>query len=124
KLSSNLVSFFNNTTFTKKFSPIETEIKIYFDLSQITLYNFDNPEYKTENPLSWWQLHIKTLPLLACLACQYLAIPTILVLFEHLFLIAGNILTDKRHRLFPKNVYDLVFLKENSKNFNIYPGLE
>ncbi|CAG8691582.1 21210_t:CDS:1, partial [Gigaspora rosea] len=52
KPSSNLASFFNNITPTKKFSPIETEIKSYFDLSQMTLYNLDDLEYKTENPLS------------------------------------------------------------------------
>ncbi|CAG8671104.1 2069_t:CDS:2, partial [Gigaspora rosea] len=54
KPSSNLASFFNNATPTKKFSPIETEIKAYFDLSQMTLYDLNDLEYKTENPLSWW----------------------------------------------------------------------
>ncbi|CAG8570725.1 25537_t:CDS:2, partial [Gigaspora rosea] len=65
---SNLASFFNNATPTKKFSPIDIELKTYFDLPQMTIYNPDDLEYKTENPLSWWQLHLNTLPLLACLA--------------------------------------------------------
>ncbi|CAG8774684.1 6318_t:CDS:1, partial [Racocetra fulgida] len=52
KQTSNLASFFNSTTSTKKSSPIDVELKTYFDLLQMTLYDPDSSEYKTENPLS------------------------------------------------------------------------
>ncbi|CAG8800503.1 25401_t:CDS:1, partial [Dentiscutata erythropus] len=60
KSSSKLASFFNNVTITKKTSPVDTELKTYFDLPQMILYDSDDPEYQTKNPLSWWQLYSTT----------------------------------------------------------------
>ncbi|CAG8641431.1 13585_t:CDS:2, partial [Dentiscutata heterogama] len=42
KPSPNLASFFNNATPTKKFSPIDTELKTYFNLPQMILYDLDD----------------------------------------------------------------------------------
>ncbi|CAG8823776.1 22005_t:CDS:2, partial [Cetraspora pellucida] len=44
---------------------------------------------------------------------EYLAIPETSVSSEHLFSDAGNVITDKRNRLLPNTVHDLLFLKEN-----------
>ncbi|CAG8589641.1 11839_t:CDS:1, partial [Gigaspora rosea] len=41
-----------------------------------------------------------------------------------LFSDAGNIVTEKRNRLHPNTVHDLLFLKENQQCFNPYPDKE
>ncbi|CAG8814979.1 12824_t:CDS:2, partial [Gigaspora rosea] len=43
KLSSNLASFFNSTTTIEQFSAVDTELKTYFDMPQMILYDFDDP---------------------------------------------------------------------------------
>ncbi|CAG8588651.1 23504_t:CDS:2, partial [Gigaspora rosea] len=119
-VKSNLASFFNNTTITKKYSPIDTELKTYFDISQMTLYDPNDSKYKTENLLTWWQLYSKTLPLLAQLARQYLLIPAISI--------ARNVLTDKRQRLLLETVHDLEVdsssTAESSGNSNIESDID
>ncbi|CAG8462345.1 8833_t:CDS:2 [Scutellospora calospora] len=54
KLFSKLASFFNNAPIIKKItSPVDIELKTYFKLPQMILYDPNDPEYKTENLLSW-----------------------------------------------------------------------
>ncbi|CAG8825462.1 2508_t:CDS:2, partial [Gigaspora rosea] len=50
---SKLASFFNSTNIVNKASPVDTELKAYFEFLQMRMYDANDPEYKTENPLSW-----------------------------------------------------------------------
>lgn len=104
--------------------PIENEIERYNKVTQMNKYCIDDPFYKTHNPLIWWRTNEKEYPNLAALARKFLAFPATSVPSERLFSDAGNILTKKRNRLDPTTVHDILFLKTNSKIFNVYPGLK
>jgi len=67
-----------------------------------------------EKQLQCWNLNKHILPNLAKLAQKYLGIVAMSLPSEHLFGVAGNIVSAKRAALLPENVEWLVFLHENS----------
>jgi hypothetical protein len=71
-------------------------------------------------PLDWWCQHKALYPTLAILARRYLAVPASSVLSERLFSNAGNHVTDKRNRLDPDLLNQLVFLKKNIRYVDSY----
>ena len=74
--------------------------------------SFSIPD-KNVNILVWWAQHEGVLPLLASLAKRVLAIPASSSKSERVFSTGGNIVTAKRNRLSPKNVENLIVIKEN-----------
>ena len=74
--------------------------------------SFSNPG-KNVNILEWWKMHEGVLPLLASLAKRILAIPASSAKSERVFSTGGNIVTAKRNRLSPRNVQNLIVIKEN-----------
>ena len=61
--------------------------------------------------------------LLSQQAKKSLAFPATSVPSEKVFSTTSNTITDKRNQLDSDTVHDLLFLKENSKIFNVYPSL-
>ena len=72
------------------------------------------------DPLVWWREKKNNLPNLAILASKYLCLSATSVPSERLFSDVGNHLTNKRNRLSPKAVSDILFLKRNMKLFPIF----
>ncbi|CAG8553222.1 9748_t:CDS:1 [Ambispora gerdemannii] len=103
--------------------PVETELRVYFDMHKMPKYDLSDPLYKKHNPLVFWHDNQLTLPLMAQQARRSLAIPGTSVSSERLFSDAGNVVTEKRNRLHPNTVHDLLFLKENQHCFNPYSNL-
>ena len=85
-------------------SRLSKEINIY--LSQPVIDGDDEP-------LQWWKINAKELPLLSQLARKYLAIQATSSPSERLFSKAGQISTPARTQLKPDKVEKLVFLAEN-----------
>ena len=106
--------FFGETNQSEEYSDIKAEFNLYLSLPTLSKTN-------TSDPLKWWKEKKSSLPRLAKLARTYLAIPSTSVPSERLFSSAGNTLTKKRNRLSPTSVHDILFLKENFSNFNIFP---
>lgn len=65
------------------------------------------------NLLDWWFTHKEIYPNLYRYFLQIAAIPATSASAERLFSDAGNVITDKRSQLLPKNVEFLVFLHRN-----------
>jgi len=104
-------------------SPIEQELLVYQTLPDLSKYETTHKKYSQHNPYTWWKNNQYTLPLLTEQARIYLGIPASSVPSERLFSAAGNIITDKRNRLDPTNVHDLLFLKEYQNLCNVFPSL-
>lgn len=66
-----------------------------------------------DEPLEWWKVNAKELPLLSQLARIYLAIQATSSPSERLFSKAGQVATPARAQLKPEKVDKLVFLAEN-----------
>ena len=66
-----------------------------------------------DDPLQWWKVEAKRLPILATLARKYLCVCGTSVPSEHLFSKAGYIAGNLQARLSPINVNRLVFLSRN-----------
>ena len=108
--SSALLLLFGDTPAAKPTN--KNELDKYLELSAV-------PIFENYNPLEWWKVNQNLYPTLAHQARKYLAIPFTSVPCERLFSVAGNAITDKRNRLTPLTVYNLLFLKENSHLTNI-----
>ena len=89
---------------------VRTENKIRKEMKRYE--SFSNPG-KHVNILQWWKTHEGDLPLLASFAKRILAIPASSAKSERVFSTGGNIVTAKRNRLSPKNVQNLIVIKEN-----------
>jgi hypothetical protein len=100
------------TTFNHNF-----ELETYLKLPQLSC----NQEI---NLLDWWNSKSVAFPYLAKLAKIYLCIPATSVPSERLFSTAGNVITDKRNRLHPNTISNLLFLNQNSKEFNIFLNIQ
>ena len=65
--------------------------------------------------LDWWKIHKKNFPHLFKVFQKYIHIPATSVPSERIFSLAGNVITEKRSSLLPRNVNLLIFLHHNSK---------
>ena len=108
--SSALLLLFGDTLAVKPTN--KNEFDKYLELSAV-------PIFENYNPLEWWKVNQNLYPTLAHQVRKYLAISSTSVPCERLFSVAGNAITDKRNRLTPLTVYNLLFLKENSHLTNI-----
>lgn len=70
------------------------------------------------NLLDWWSQHKEMYPQLYQYFLLFAAIPATSASAERIFSDAGNIITNKRSRLSPKNVNQLAFLHRNYKRKN------
>lgn len=68
---------------------------------------------RENDPLKYWEDHSKVFPGLYKMAMKYLSIPATSVPSERLFSKAGHILSDRRSRLTPKKLDQLIFLSDN-----------
>ena len=82
----------------------------YFRYKKMEIKNAENLQV-----LDWWKIHKKNFPHLFKVCQKYIHIPATSVPSERMFSLAGNIITEKRSRLLPKNVNLLTFLHHNSK---------
>ncbi|KAL0902470.1 hypothetical protein ABMA27_000328 [Loxostege sticticalis] len=70
---------------------------------------------RTECPLKWWKEHKAIYSTLYILACKTLNDMASSVPCERLFSAAGNIMTERRTRLYVRKLQQLVFLQQNLK---------
>ena len=68
---------------------------------------------RKEDPLEWWKRNCHSYPKICRLAKKYLSIPGTSVPSERIFSKAGQIVSERRNRLKPKNVNMFVFLNNN-----------
>ncbi len=68
---------------------------------------------RKEDPLEWWEKNGPQFPHIAVVAARVLAIPGSSVLSEQLFSKAGELISQRRCQLKPKNVNTLLFLNKN-----------
>jgi len=93
-------------------------LKTYFDLPRLNTSKID--------VLEWWKAQQRYLPLLAECARKYHCIPASSAPSERLFSASGNLVSQKRSSLNPKNVHMLLYLQENMKKvkvtkFDLFP---
>ena len=84
------------------------EVKRYFEEQNIE---------RKSDPLQWWKENGARFPHLMMLAKKYLAIPGSSVPSERLFSKAGELISEKRSQLKPKNMDTILFLNKNLKVF-------
>jgi hypothetical protein len=92
-------------------TPLKREIEKYLDLPRLT-----NPKVDV---LSWWKAQKCTFPLLAECARQCHCIPASSAPSERLFSRSGNLITQNRNSLSPKNVHMLLYLQENMRQVKV-----
>lgn len=85
---------------------LSNEIERYLNCSHGTVNNL----------LEWWNLHKDVYPQLYKYFMEFAAIPATSASAERIFSSAGNIITQRRNRLTPQNVNQLLFLHKNKKN--------
>jgi len=71
-------------------------------------------------PLSWWKANASLFPRLARLAQKYLSIPATSAPAERIFSLAGQVVSDRRARLDPEIVDQLIFLRFNALHFDLF----
>lgn len=81
--------------------------------NEVTRYQREPSCSAEESPLQWWKDHKVEYPILAKLACRYLAIPATSAPCERVFSASGNIITEKRSRLDSETAQQLLFIHEN-----------
>jgi hypothetical protein len=67
---------------------------------------------RKDNPLQWWKENGMRFPKLQVLARKYLAIPGSSVASERFFSKAGELVSEKRNRIKPKNIDMMLFLNK------------
>lgn len=72
---------------------------------------------RKSNPIEFWTENSQSYPDLRSLALKYLIIPATSVPCERVFSKAGNLITEKRNRLKPKNVNKMLVLSSLPKRF-------
>jgi hypothetical protein len=68
----------------------------------------------TDDVLVWWKGHESDFPLLAVLARRYLAIPASSASSERVFSVLKSLATEKRVRMSPETLCQLLFVKSTS----------
>ena len=105
--------------FFQMYTKALTEI-IYNRLERITAelsrYKGEPTIHIDEKPLLWWNERESQYPSLSNLAKWYFCIPATSVCSEEIFCAAGNVFTEKRNRLLPENLDNLVFFTWKSLN--------
>ncbi|XP_011407706.1 PREDICTED: zinc finger BED domain-containing protein 4-like [Amphimedon queenslandica] len=86
------------------------EVKRYFEAKVIA---------RKDNPLLWWKENGHQFPHVMKVAKKYLAIPRSSVPSERLFSKAGELISQRRSQLKPKNVDMILFLNKNLPLFNV-----
>lgn len=71
---------------------------------------------RTADPLLWWSQRIAVYPQLHKLARRHLGVPATSVPSERLFSTAGELISQKRTCLKPKNVNNILFLNKSLRN--------
>jgi hypothetical protein len=105
--TSSLSSQINTNTAT-------TELLIKNKLqNEILRFTSEPPLQSKENPLLWWKQNASTYPLLAKAARRWLCVPATSAPVERLFSVAGRVIEERRSRLEPFLVDDIVFLHES-----------
>lgn len=91
---------------------INIELEYYKSLKtlDITEGTTENGEEVFSNPLLWWKMQQKMLPLLSTLARRILCIPATSAPSERVFSTAGLTIAKCRASLQPQNASDLIFL--------------
>jgi len=92
-------------------TPLKIEIEKYLDLPRLA-----NPKVDV---LGWWKAQKCTFPLLAECARKYHCIPASSAPSERLFSKSGNLITQNRNSLNPKNVHMLLYLQEHLEKVKI-----
>jgi len=92
-------------------TPLKIEIEKYLDLPRLS-----NPKVDV---LGWWKAQKCTFPLLAECAREYHCIPASSAPSERLFSRSGNLITQNRNSLNPKNVHMLLYLQEHLEKVKI-----
>ena len=82
------------------------EVRRYFEEQNIE---------RSKDPLEWWKNNSVRFPKLHRVAKKYLCIPGSSVPSERLFSAAGQLVSERRNRLKPKNIDILLFLHHNLK---------
>ena len=68
---------------------------------------------RTEDPLEYWVLQKAAYPHLFTVAMQYLCTPASSVPCERIFSKAGEIVSQRRNRLKPSTIEQILFLNKN-----------
>ena len=92
-------------------SNLQVEIETY--KSHVNAINLNSQENEQMGPLAFFKIYEKTFPLLSKIARAIFSVPATSVPSECLFSRAGLIQTDIRNKLSPKNLENLIFIKEN-----------
>jgi len=87
-------------------TPLKIEIEKYLDLPKVDV-------------LGWWKAQKCAFPLLAESARKYHCIPASSAPSERLFSTSGNLITQNRNSLSPKNVHMLLYLQENMRKVKV-----
>jgi hypothetical protein len=92
----------------------ESESSVLSRHLQIELFSFFNePISSVDCSLLWWKHNQHRFPLLAEAARHWLCVPATSAPVERLFSIAGRVIEERRSRLDPSIVDDIVFLHES-----------
>ncbi|XP_077424041.1 E3 SUMO-protein ligase ZBED1-like [Vanacampus margaritifer] len=82
-------------------------------IAEVQRYLKDKPLPWTEKPLQYWFLQKTTYPHLYPVALQYLSTPASSVPCERIFSKAGEIVSQRRSRLKPSTIEQILFLNKN-----------
>lgn len=78
-------------------------------------YLAEPPLLREGDPLYWWKAHAAAYPILSKLAKASLCFVATSVPCEQIFSQTGLIISDRRTKLKPSKVRELIYLKANSK---------
>lgn len=87
-----------------------TELEYYKNLRGLSVMLQGNV---LPDPLAWWQVQEKTLPLLSILAWRMLCVPATSAPTKRVFSVAGLTLSKNRASTLPQHASDLIFLNDS-----------
>ena len=95
-------------TYASAPKPVDDEMTDYLS-SRLSVS--DNPD--TESVLDWWKLHKDPYPALSKLARFILSIPASSAPSERAFSVCGRIMEERRTRLGPQSISNILFIHSN-----------